>query len=276
MSLFGRILMVILILAGAAAAQEEVQTRTTIGIEGRVYLEHEGRPLQAVEAREDALLLLRIGEVEDLGDNRQRVELLFLARRAGDFDLRDALQFGPEQPVGDALEPILVRVDSLLPEDHQGDLEAIPDLEGPGAGGFDTIFRVVLVLWLIPALAWALWKWRTRPRPEPVVVEHVPTLAERLQPLIDAARQGELDLAGQAQLERLLLSYWRERLGLEGQPQAAAVRTMRAHEEAGELLRTVEAWLHRPDSERASPEEVDALLKRYRSVAAPPTEDRGP
>ena len=61
-----------------------------------------------------------------------------------------------------------------------------------------------------------------------------------------------------------------------GQPQAAAVRTMRAHEEAGELLRTVEAWLHRPDSERASPEEVDALLKRYRSVAAPPTEDRGP
>ena len=49
-----------------------------------------------------------------------------------------------------------------------------------------------------------------------------------MQPLIDAARQGELDLAGQAQLERLLLSYWRERLGLEGQPQAAAVRTMRA------------------------------------------------
>ena len=77
---------------GTAAAQEEVQTRTTIGIEGRVYLEHEGRPLQAVEAREDALLLLRIGEVEDLGDNRQRVELLFLARRAGDFDLSDALR----------------------------------------------------------------------------------------------------------------------------------------------------------------------------------------
>lgn len=265
----------VMTLTATAAWAQEPLTRTTIGIEGRVVIEHSGEPLQATEAREDALLLLRIGEVEELGEGRQRVELLFLARRAGEFDLRDALQFGPERPVGDALEPIPVLVDSLLPEDHQGDLEAIEELEGPGAGGFTTIFRVVLVLWLIPAVVWIFWKWRNRPRPEPVVVERVPTLAERLQPLVDAARRGELDLAGQARLERMLLGYWREQLGLEALPQADAVRHMRADDEAGELLRTVEAWLHRPESQRPDQAEVDALLDRYRGIAAP-TEDSAP
>lgn len=253
----------------ASAVAQEPRTRTTIGIEGRVVIEHDGAPVEAVEARDDALLLLRVGEVEELEDGRQRIELLFLARRAGDYDLRDALQFAPDRPVGEALDPIPVRVDALLPEDHQGDLETIEELEGPGAGGFTTIFRFVLVLWLLPALAWIFFKWNNRPRPEPVEEIVVPTLAERLQPLVQAAQRGELDLAGQAKLERLLLGYWRSRLGLEETDAAAAVRTMRAHEEAGELLRTVEAWLHRPEAERASDAEVAALLDRYRDVAAP-------
>lgn len=265
----GLLLICIAILSAFAGGAQEPQTRTTIGIEGRVVIEHRGEALQAAEVREDALLLLRIGEVEELGDGLQRIELLFLARRAGDYDLRDALQFGPERPVGDALDPILVQVDSLLPEDHQGDLESIEELEGPGAGGFTTIFRVVLALWLIPAAIWIFWKWRNRPRPDPVIVERVPTLAERLQPLVDAARRGELDLAGQARLERMLLGYWREQLGLQSVPQAEAVRQMRADDEAGELLRTVEAWLHRPESQRPEQAEVDALLDRYRNIAAP-------
>lgn len=271
---WGPTVLVTLLLASAGAAQE-TEARTTIGIEGRVVIEHSGPPLQAKEARDDALLLLRIGEVEELDGGDRRVELLFLARRAGAYDLRDSLQFGPERPVGDALDPIPVLVDSLLPQDHQGDLESIPDLEGPGAGGFTTIFRAVLLLWLLPAAAWLFWKWKNRPRPEPEVVAHVPTLAERLQPLVDAARRGELDLAGQAQLERMLLGYWREQLGLGAQPQAEAVRRMRADAEAGELLRTVEAWLHRPEANRPDQAEVEALLDRYRNISVPAEEAHG-
>ena len=252
---------------GLAASAQEPQTRTTIGIEGRVVVEHSGAALVPVEAGEDAVLLLRIGEVEQLSDVRWRTELRFLSRRPGTFDLRESLSFGPDRPIGDAIPAILVQVDSLLPEDHQGDLDGIPGLDGPGAGGFSTIFRVVFALWLIPAVAWLIWRWHKRPRPEPIVVEAVPTLAELLQPLVQRAIDGELDLEGQARLERLLLSYWRERLGLQAETQAAAVRAMRQHADAGELLRAVEAWLHRPDHAPADQLEVQTLLARYQGVA---------
>ncbi len=253
---------------GLTASAQEPQTQTTIGIEGRVVVEHQGEALVPIEAGEDAVMLLRIGEVEQLEDARWRTELRFLARRPGTFDLRESLSFGPDRPVGDSIPAILVRVDSLLPEDHLGDLDSIPGLDGPGEGGFRTIFRVALALWLIPAIAWLIWRWRNRPRPEPVIVEVIPTLAELLQPLVQQAIAGELDLEGQARLERLLLGYWRERLGLQAESQAQAVRAMRQHAEAGELLRAVEAWLHRPDHAPADQAEVQNLLARYQGVAA--------
>jgi len=256
-----------LVLCFVANAQEP-QTRTTIGIEGRVVVEHTGEALVPIEAGDDAVLLLRVGEVEQLADASWRTELRFLARRPGAFDLRESLSFGPDRPVGDAIPAILVQVDSLLPEDHLGDLDEIPGLDGPGAGGFSTIFRVVFVLWLIPAIAWMFWRWHNRVRPEPVVVEAKPSLAELLQPLVNRAIAGDLDLEGQASLERLLLGYWRERLGLQSETQAAALRAMREHADAGELLRAVEAWLHRPGHAPADQAEVQTLLARYQGVAA--------
>lgn len=250
------------------ASAQEPQTRTTIGIEGRVVVEHTGEALVPIEAGDDAVLLLRVGEVEQLADASWRTELRFLARRPGAFDLRDSLSFGPDRPVGDAIPAILVQVDSLLPEDHLGDLDEIPGLDGPGAGGFSLIFRVVFALWLIPAIAWILWRWHNRARPEPVVIEVKPSLAELLQPLVNRAIAGELDLEGQAKLERLLLGYWRERLGLQSENQAAALRAVREHADAGELLRAVEAWLHRPGHAPADQAEVQTLLARYQGVAA--------
>lgn len=247
---------------------QEPRATTTIGIEGRVVVEHAGPPLRATEVRESARLVLMVGALPAAADGTPRYELRFLARRPGDYDLRNWLQFGPDQPVGEALAPILVRVDSLLPADHQGELEEIPGLSGPERGGFDRILTTALILWLLPAIGWLAWRWHRRPRPEPVVIERPPTLAELLEPLVERALRGELDLAGQARLERLLLGHWRARLGLDGVDQAAAVRRMRADAEAGELLRAIEAWLHRPDASEEEAEAVRALLARYRGVPA--------
>lgn len=246
---------------------QDPQTRTTIGIEGRVVVEHRGDALVPIDAGDDAVLLLRVGNAESLADGQWRTELRFLARRPGAYDLRDSLSYGPDRPVGETIPAILVQVDSLLPADHMGDLDGIPGLDGPDDGGFRTIFRVVLALWLIPAFAWLIWRWHKRPRPEPIIVEHVPTLAELIQPFINRAIAGELDLEGQAKLERLLLGYWRERLALQAEDQTAALRKMRQHAEAGELLRAVEAWLHRPDHAPADQAEVQRLLAPYQGVA---------
>ena len=92
------------------------------------------------------------------------------------------------------------------------------------------------------------------------------TLAERLQPMVEAAAAGQLDSAGKAQLERLLLAFWRRRLELEGVKAADAMPKLRNHGEAGALLRQLEDWLHRPKPTQDV--DLGALLAPYRSVAA--------
>jgi hypothetical protein len=91
-------------------------------------------------------------------------------------------------------------------------------------------------------------------------------LEERLRPLVDRALRRELDLEGQARLERLLLGHWRRRLGWEGLPMDEALRRLRGHEEAGALIRALESWLHRPEG--VTTVDVGVLLAPYRDVAA--------
>ena len=64
----------------------------------------------------------------------------------------------------------------------------------------------------------------------------------------------------------MLVAFWRARLGLGDMKVAEAVMAIRADEEAGALLRHVEAWLHAP----SPPDGVDvgALLAPYRSITA--------
>jgi hypothetical protein len=97
------------------------------------------------------------------------------------------------------------------------------------------------------------------------------TLEDRLRPLVESALRRELGLEGQARLERLLLGHWRRRLGWEGLPMDEALSRLRGHEEAGALVRSLEAWLHRPAGTVAV--DVGALLAPYREVAAPKDEE---
>ena len=72
------------------------------------------------------------------------------------------------------------------------------------------------------------------------------TLADRLRPLVDAAVAGTLSEGQHAELERLLIGYWRKRLKLEQASPAEAIdrdaRSRRGRRPAAQL----EDWLHRP------------------------------
>jgi hypothetical protein len=87
------------------------------------------------------------------------------------------------------------------------------------------------------------------------------TLTERLRPLVTQASAGQLTATEKAQLERLLLIHWRERLGLESIDLADAVPRLREHREAGALLRALEDWLHRPPG--GAKVDVEAVLAPY-------------
>ena len=59
----------------------------------------------------------------------------------------------------------------------------------------------------------------------------------------------------------MLLGHWRERLGLDSQDLAEATARLRAHPEAGALLRALEDWLHRPPG--SVKVDIDAVLAPY-------------
>jgi hypothetical protein len=85
--------------------------------------------------------------------------------------------------------------------------------------------------------------------------------------MVEAAIAGRLTLTEQAELERLLLAYWRRRLNLENSKPAEAIAKLRGHAEAGQVLRQLEAWLHRPPGP-SDAVDVAGLLMPYRSLAA--------
>ena len=90
------------------------------------------------------------------------------------------------------------------------------------------------------------------------------TLADRLRPLVERAVSGQLDSAGQPELELLLIGYWRRKLKLEQTDPAQLMVTLKNHSEAGPLILQLESWLHKPGG---APEvELGILLRPYQMI----------
>ena len=250
---------------GPPTQDTEPLARSTIGLEGTVEFVHPRADLEVLPLDDRATVLARVARATPALDGT-RYELLFVAVRAGVHDLSE-LVVPPDGARPEGLPPLRVEVVSLLPDDHAGDLEAL-EREAPRVAGRFRLIAIALgVLWAVP-LAFALVRRARRPRPEaPAPPPPPPTLADQLRPLVQRAVDGEATREERARLERLLLSYWTERLDLSGLPPGDALARLRRHEEAGELLRTVERWLHARDG-AASAGDVAVLLRPYAEARA--------
>ena len=99
------------------------------------------------------------------------------------------------------------------------------------------------------------------------------TIAERLEPLLNNALQGELSVDQQAELERLLEGYWRNRLGLHDVPAPQLRERLRQHPEASQLLQFLDNWLHRPANAAISSAELEAILRPYQTPVSDADKD---
>jgi hypothetical protein len=191
-----------------------------------------------------------------------RYDLEYYGLAAGKFDLRDYLRRKDGSSTVD-LPPIPIEVRSLLPP-GQIEPNALAPQSAPFLGGYMTALWLGAILWLLGLTA-ILFAGRKR-RSLPQVAQQPLTLADRLRPLVEEAMAGTLSPTGRAELERMLLVFWSQRLDLQGLKPAAAIAVLRKHPEAGLLLEQLEKWLHRP----AHNETVDlaALLNVYRIVDA--------
>jgi len=230
-----------------------------VGMEGRLETLLPGTILDAKPVTSRSLVILRIADVRPHG-TLISYDLRYVGLVPGRYDLRDYLVRKNGGAVSN-LPPLPVEITGVLPEHHQGELVTASVQPFPFLGGYRAGLVLTVIIWALLIVPLCLiGRARKQVVSTPLAVAP-PTLAERLRPLVQRAAEGTLSKNELAQLERMLLSHWRERLQLQQATMAEAVGQLRKHPEAGALLRELEDWLHRPPG--TAQVDVAALLSPY-------------
>jgi hypothetical protein len=257
---------------GRAQSTDAPQTRdsSTVGMPGKIdQLVLPGSELEVKPLKDRRTpLVLRITEAYAHG-SAFRYNLVYYGLEPGAYDLREYLKRKDGTALGD-VPPIPVKVEAVLPP-GQIEPNALALERSPWLGGYRLLLATVGSLWCA-GLAAILLLGRRKQVESSTESTRPLTLAERLRPLVDAALLGKLGEGQHAELERLLIGYWRTRLGLEQASPTEVMRTLHAHPEAGTLLRQLEAWLHQPGGRVASAELAD-MLRPYQNLVDDVTEE---
>jgi len=205
-------------------------------------------------------LVVRLLETKPAKDGH-RYDFEITGLDPGTHDLADFLTAVNPAEVPD-MPGLLLEITSGLPEGIVLPAE-LPPAEMPALGGYKNKMIAAAVVWVAGFIA--LVVWIRRKKTEAVISsEHMPTLAERLQPLLERAASGNLDDTGRASLERLVIGRWREKLPeISALPPAEAMVKLRAHPEASPLILQLERWLHAREG-NVSTADLEALLAPYR------------
>jgi hypothetical protein len=247
--------------AGVAVAADGAGP--TVGMEGRLEVTLPGTLLEARPVQHKARLILRVAETRPR-EGGLWYDLRYIGLVPGRYDLRTNLVRLDGSAVTN-LPGLPVEVRPLLPAAHDGLLVETSRSPLGRLGGYRAWLTAAAVVWVL-VLVPLLWR-RRRAATMAATAAPEPTLADRLRPLVEEAAAGRLSGDGQARLERMLLNYWRDRLGLGELDMAEALRRLRGHPEAGELLRALEGWLHRPPG-AAGNIDVARVLEPYRNLPA--------
>ena len=152
---------------------------------------------------------------------------------------------------------------------HEPKPNVLATKPSPYLGGYWATMTIASITWVV-GLAVIIW-WirveRARQHGADAASRRPATLAERLRPIVQDAITGNATVAQLAELERILLAFWRKRLQLDDVNAVDAIAALRRHQEAGVLLGQLEVWLHKPGS-GGDDVDVVVLLEPYRDTAA--------
>lgn len=257
-----RVLVFVAALAVPLAAQARDQRTATVGM--RAFVEQvvlPGTELVAAPSNLKTPLVLRVLKTWPHGEHL-RYDFEWVGLEPGRYDLTKFLVRKDGSSTA-GLPEVAVEATSLLPGGAAEPSDLTP--QSPRRlNGYTSLQIAAGVAWVVGLLA-ILFVGRRR-RVQAAAPAAKPTLADRLRPLVQAVAAGGADTGAKAELERLLVAFWRSRLGLRDVKAADAIVAIKRHEEAGALLRQLEAWLHMPQP--PAPTDVQALLQPYRAVTA--------
>jgi hypothetical protein len=260
------LLMIALVSAPAAHAEDPPPvSKSTVGMPARIeqrVLEGTELEVRPIDDRRAPIVLRILGAYPH--GTAFRYDFVYYGLDPGTYDLKDLLRRKDGSTTA-GLPPIRVLVEPLLPP-GQFEPHPLSPSASPGLGGYRLYLLIGGLAWFF-GLAAILLLRRGKHVASGEAAGRALTLADRLKPLVDKAVAGELGAGEQAELERLLIGYWRRRLKLEDAPPALLITRLRDHDEAGPLLRSLEDWLHRPAG-TVGPVDLTALLKPYQAIAA--------
>jgi hypothetical protein len=243
----------------------EDRRNSTVGLAARIDQlilpgsELEAKPL----ADERTPIVLRITGSFPHG-TAYRYDLEYYGLEPGEFDLKDYLQ-RQDGSSADDLPSIPVEIMTVLPP-GQVKPNAVAPESSPYLGGYWMTLVAAATVWLVGLVAIIWWIRAEHARQHgSTTSSHKPrSLADRLRPIVQDAIAGKTNEGQLAELERMLLAFWRKRLKLDNMNAADAIAALREHQEAGALLEQLEVWLHRPGN--AGKVDVAALLEPYQDL----------
>lgn len=243
------------------SAQEPPQS--TVGIPGRIQdLILPGPELVAQPIDDRTLpVLLRILQTTPHGDS-WRYDIQYVGMEPGDYDLTEFL-VTKDGSAKSALPPVPITIRSLLPP---GQVEPNTLMEGslPFLGGYRRAAIGVAAMWgiVLALLVFAGHRRKIAATQQASRESFASLLGRRLE----LAASGKLPRDQFAELERMVLEYWRQRLGWQDLPHEQVVTRLRDHEQAGPLFRQLEQWMHSP--RRDDDVDLATLLKPIRDGAS--------
>ena len=212
-----------------------------------------GPEIQSIPRRDQSRsLVVRILAVKSAAEGH-RYDLEVYGLDPGTYQLADFLQRKNGTPLTTPGPTVTITANhppEVLPEPVPLDHRPPPKI-----GGYRRALIVIGVAWTT-GLFFILF-WKKRPMNPLVSSEEKIPLSARLSPLVEAAARSDLSPTQRAELDRLVLGYWREKFpGL-------ALTDLRGHPEAAPLLLKMEQWLHSPDP-TLTQDDLAPLLAPYR------------
>jgi len=266
------IMPVLLFLFTLCAVESRAETSSSATVGMSAVLEDvilSGSELKIKEIQEETPVILRVIEVKPHGPDMFRYKFEYYGLKPGDYNLVDYLERIDRSEIGE-LPAVTVQVQSILAADRVEPNQPQTS-EIPGIGGYQFWLRAGAVLWVAGIVLILLL---TRKRPEDDLEgddTHVPSLAERLQPMVEQAISGKLNQTKMAELELMLVAFWRRKLHLEEADIASVTQQLKQHEEAGPLLLELESLLHRPQTNHEV--NVAQMLEPYQNLPAEELEE---
>ena len=243
-------------------ASSEPLASATVGVPQTINdLVLPGSELVAKPLEGDPAIVVQIVDAFRHGDSF-RYSMRFSGLEPGVHNLAERL-VRKDKSDAEAIPEVLVEIESLLPA---GQVTPNKLSEGwlPQMGGYKVVMTVAAVVWGLVLLALICGGSRKK-----VVATESETkirsVADLLQERLEAAFDNKVAPQQYAELERMLFSWWRKRLGYDSLPPEVATAKIKQNAQAGPLMIQLERWMHRPAEDHRDVD-LAKLLEPYRDL----------